>query len=779
MAFWVPYSDFKIGVEKKDILEYIEKVRENNLPISPQKESEHRTKDAVQQSFSYFIKAKMKLAYYQDADIEIGFKSKKAAIKETQETEEEYKGVIDQEDSIDLTGVDISGLDFEGVTFNSTNLNGVNFDGTLLHNSSIFYTDLSGSKTITKAIVNDRTGFSDGGLSEEQRGQLVKKSKTEKYLRDATKEDKMRFASLMDDSKKALGSIDDPSTVATALDVAKAFILSINPRVSADQHFTSPDQAFDVLRYHYLKTGDETLLSAVEKTSKKYISTEIESALKGVALHSSGVSDLLFTSKSSTYAKRIKQIISDTIEGEIQQDEFLKKHFLIGKREIRRTLMGRILTESFIGEVVKKVDELSAQGNSAEATKYKGRLEQIIVEHTKRETNEWKESQTMGKEKWADLTSLSARKKFKTHVGIRPDAGGFVTRQLPDWCSPLQPSSYPAIDPYDQKAVLKDLALKQDGAKFLAKIGSAGAGASAGALLSAFTSTGRVASATAGVAVAGLSSMFSGAVIDAQFKYKDHKKYNNKMGDKLLELGVIYRTMKPHIETLGVGAVNNIALKYMGGTGYVQETASTFQNLLSTASTYIAYRDFYATKDLLANQSTKLNPLDRKRPGSQEFDQLLKKKLFSKRKLVTSLIVGSALLVAGIVLATAFPAAIPALTAFVAKGVSLQVGAVAVGSFAATAGLTYMSYGVVSKGLESIKNFIKSRSSKARLSAQGEEIMSGKIKASDTIGRSFRQYKLRKSREERSKEPKHTTISHVVRLKKERGGSTSARKIGK
>ena len=763
MAFWVPYSDFKIGVEKKDILEYIQQVSANALPINPQK------KDSTQQSFAYFIKKKMKLDYYQDAEIEVGFKSKKAAkkylVKVGDEAPEEYTGKIDTEDSINLSGIDISGLDFEGVTFNSTDLNGVNFDRTFLHNSSILYTDLSGSETITKSTVNSSTTFPEGGLSAEQREQLKKKAKTAE-----------RLEYKQTDIQKELGDLDDPGTLGRALEIAKAFFLTAVPGVSLENHIRSTDKSFDVLRYHYLKTGDETLLNEVEQASKKHISQEIKSSLKDVTLHSPGYTSWLIKPNSEKYSEKIKQIVSNTIEEEIQKDGFLKKHFLIEIGAVRKTLMDKILTKDFIGEVKNAVDTLSSVSGSEKVKEVKRRIERAIVERVEEETHKWKESQTVGKEKWADLESLSKRKKFKKHIGVSPNSGSMATRALlPDWCSPLQPSSYPSIDPYDTEEILKDLALKKEGAEFLTKIGAAGTGASAGVLLSAFTSTGKITSAVASVAVTGLTSILSDSFLDSQFKYENHKDYDNKMGDKLLELGVIYRSMKPHIEKLGIGAVNTIALKYMGGTGYLQGTAQTYQNILSSAYTYMAYRDFYATKDCISKQSTEENTSARKRPGSNSFDLNLKHKLFSNSKFFTSLFVGAALLVVGIVLATSFPVAIPALTAFVTKGISLKVGAVAVGSFAATAGLTYLSYGAVSKGVDHIKHFVKSRSSKSSLAEQSDDSMKDKIKGADTIKRAFSNYKYRKAAEEAMS--KKYPSGHAKKLLEKRNQNNASKSL--
>lgn len=737
MAFWVPYSDFKIGVEKKDIEEYEKKIRKGELPVATQKKKAAKDagKDSQQQSFAYFIKNKMGLAFHQDASVEIGFKDEEAArkhlVKEGDKVPEDYKKRIPEEDAIDLDKIDISGLDFEGVTFHSTrSLDTVNFDQTLLHNSSMVHTDLSKSESITKASFNE---IPKDGLSEEQTDYISKKISSGK-----------RVTTTSADATKVKEALDDPGKATKALRLAQTFGGTMLMGES-DDYILSMDQAFDVLRYQSLKTKDKALLDQVEKTSKKYIAAEVEAALKEVKFTPTSWSAWAWRSSSDTYSKKIEQIISDTLTEQIASDDFLKKHFSIKHADLKKFLREEVLTKAFVAKTQHAIQTLSSTEEDFETKGFKKITSNGVAKHVTEKALEWKSHQDVARNRWEELETLSKRKKLKKHVGISPETGNFVTRQLPDWCSPLKPSSYPAIDPYDKEAIVKDLALKQEGAEFLKQLSSVGAGTTVATFMAAFAPTGYTANALAGVTAGTVTSALLEHSISKSFNYDNYKEYDNQLGDKLLELGVMYKSMKPHLAILGIGGVNSIFFECLKTSGYLQEALSKYQKIVTSVSTYAAYSDFYATKDYLTKQRTKSNPQHRRRPGSKGFDLNLKHKLFSQGRFFTAIAVATAVLVAATVLVTAFPYAIPVLTAIAAKGVSLEVGALAITGFAAASGITYLSFGAMSKGVDRIKDFFTRRSYTVKLKAQADEGFKAKEKAADVIKSAFKNYRYRKT----------------------------------
>lgn len=736
MAFWVPYSDFKIGVEKKDIEEYIKKVRANELPIV--------SGNNTQQSFSYFIKEKMGLPHYQNAEIEIGYKDEKTAniyLTSKNATTQSLKNRIPKSDAIDLKEEDLSGLDFEGVTFNSTALDAVNFKDTMLFNSKFLHID-SKSTNIESAVINPGTSISR--VSPEQHQSLSRKI-------DAT---------TITQSNTAL---DNPQ----AIENAKKYI---------EQFEKSPsnvpiDKTFDILRYNYFKTSDKSFLNNVENTAERYVLDQVKQALSEKNIGPSWLGSWVTSTSKTDYIDKIKALISSKTLEALRKDDFLAENFYMEDNSFSENLKNGILDDQFITSLKNLIEKLPKKKTPEDKNKLEKRTHEFVEKHIAKKVNDWKNSQEISKKRTEDLKQLSGRKKYDKTESLK-GAGGMlqyihsIAHRLPDNMSPRKPSSYPAIDPLDKDALAQDLALKKEGAKLISQIvASATAGSAAYGLSSIFLPTGNRANATIG-AISGLAAnRFAKHAIDKEFTYENYKNFDNKLGDLLLEVGTIQKTLKPHGKTIVTDVATKMLLDYTGSKGSAVEKLSMFQGTKTSLGLFAAYRDYFTVTQYIEKQKNKKDPTERRRPGSASFNFHLEYKLFSKTKLFTALFVATLLVAASVSLVTLFPAAIPALTSIVTKAAAIEIGVMAVGAFAAATATTYLLYGVVEKGIGRIHKKFKMEERVNDFSEASDEDYSKKLAAAKTLQKAFKAKKLRKDtndRVEKTKEKKLTERKHLM-----------------
>lgn len=534
---------------------------------------------------------------------------------------------------VNLEDLDLSNLDLSGIHLINPKTNAqTKFDGTLLFDTTFSGTVNLKETDIQKAVKNMKTSIPEEAISPAQKKSIAKRMSV--LYASANSSDSPEFKRIL--AKKG-------KTYKEALKAALDFTRRDHDDLGIDDYIF-------IVRLELKKAQNSENAEGIRSASQKLaeINTQslqvIETMIRQtVDQQQTTVRKILGVFRSpDERQKEIKEFIVQSFLEGFKNSNYLRDHFL--PETDKESLQGYFdsTIPKFVNDINKHISpdllKTTPQKPINEVLTEFNRSQ--IFQYHKERISAWQDLQLQQSNRESVLKRIAQLDVKPDDSGVATRAGQAVSRAASNAAHkaagmigqthnlerasaavayPTQPSSYPAIDPTDINAIKRDLALKRRAVRLLMD-----AGVGVAALVTFNPILG-------GLGLVG-NIVTDKVILDRFFVPENHHKFDNQLGDKLLEIGLIAETLCPNGKYLAVSigsALLSRALDAVVPIGPLQGLVRTHAGINTSLALWALSKDVPAIYGAIQHEKQKADPLKRIRPGTRQFELKVQPKLLN------------------------------------------------------------------------------------------------------------------------------------------------------